>query len=253
MEECSLTRTEKLNNVVTKKLDQRLIGDLPGKKDREGNPIKYISGEAMLVLLREAFGPYFSVEYSEPRIVRYDKVNYMDKKDENGNWDNSGKLHPHVYTPQQVVEVKCTLTVPIKDEETGQVIMVKREGFGSASMKKSFEEMILKTAQTDALKKAAYSFGFALELFMKTGGEKDWADAELYGLWTQTAMQEHQNELAFVQNVKQKFGWNNVDEFAAKAFGDPTTRLTPTNITEAVKAFKELIERKKKEKEMKTA
>lgn len=230
-----MLRIDSLKKVTGEPLDKRIVGKL---NTGFGDPIDYISGTAMIVLLEKAFGPFYSMEFSEPKVIRYDKV--MSKKGE--------------VTPNQVVEVKCTLTVPFYDEETKQIITVKREGFGTASMKPKFEEMVLKTAQTDAMKKAAYSFGLALELSTNSENKRrnipyegEWFAEEQFGMWTQTSTQKYAKEWQFVKTFMQKTGITDYNELAKRVYKDNKAKLTPDNITEVVNKLTHAIQEKKKE------
>lgn len=210
------TRAQKLSEVISKPLDRRSVEQL----SKGGRSFDYVSGPAMYVLLEKAFGPFFSIEYSEPRYTKYDKA------------------RPNDMDPAPVVEVKCTITVPLYDEESKQTIMVKREGFGTATMKPHFEEMVLKTAQTDAMKKAAYSFGIALELSAKkTQGEAEWYAENVFGAWTQSSMMAHKEDLGFVKNELAKHGLKTMDSFASMVLGDPDAKLTPNNIHEIIRSY----------------
>lgn len=212
------TRAEKLNKIISEPIDGRIIGQL---EKGWGDPIDYISGTSMLVLLREAFGPYYSLEFSEPKRVLYRPT--ASKKND-------------TYEPAEVVEVKCTITVPIKDPETGTTIFVKREGFGSAAMKERFEETVLKSAQTDAMKKAAYSFGLALEL--ATHGNKDskikeaaWYNEIVFGNWTQEGMQKYKNEWNIIIEYMRKNNLGNDYNRVIRNFtGNPDAKITGGNI-----------------------
>lgn len=213
-----MNKVQSLNKVISTPLDRRAVEQL----SKGGRSFDYISGPAMYVLLTKAFGPFFSIEYSEPRYTRYEKA------------------RPNDMDPAPVVEVKCTITVPLYDEETKQTVMVKREGFGTATMKPHFEEMVLKTAQTDAMKKAAYSFGIALELSaQKSQNEADWYRENVFGAWTQASMMAHKKELGFVKNVLAKHGLKTMDAFASMVLKDPDAKLTPNNIHELIRAYQQ--------------
>lgn len=211
-----MSRLNNLNKVISKPLDRRIVEQL----SKGGRSFDYVSGPTMYTLLTQAFGPFYSVEFSEPRVTKYEKT------------------RPNDPDPAPVVEVKCTITVPFYDEETKSTVVVKREGFGTATMKSHFEEMVLKTAQTDALKKAAYSFGIALELSaQKTQGEKDWYAENVFGMWTPTAQQQHGQELSAAKAAMQKLGIANPNEFAAMMLGDADARMTPSTITDIMKKY----------------
>ena len=212
------TKAQKLSEVISKPLDRRAVEQL----SKGGRSFDYISGPAMYVLLEKAFGPFFSIEYGEPRYTRYDKA------------------RPNDQDPAPVVEVKCTITVPMYDPETKQTILVKREGFGTATMKPHFEEMVLKTAQTDAMKKAAYSFGIALELSaQKNQNEAEWYAENVFGTWTNTSMQAHRDDLVYVKGELQKHGLKSMDAFATMVLGDPDAKLTPGNIKDVIRSYQQ--------------
>ncbi len=215
-------RIQKLHDVISQPLDRRVVESL----SKGGRSFDYISGPGMYVLLYQAFGPLCSIEYGEPRRVQY-------KPGRAGDPD-----------PQEVVEVKCTITVPFRDPDTGESVMVKREGFGTATMKKSFEEMVLKTAATDAMKKAAYSLCLALELSAsKTEGEKEWYSENIFGTWTQNACKLHAKEIGSLKTL----GFKNLDSAAIYAYKDPAAKATPTNIREIVALCKQRRDQEKKE------
>lgn len=221
-----MNRIQSLEKVISKPLDRRIVEQL----SKGGRSFDYVSGPTMYTLLTQAFGPFYSVEFSEPRVTKYEKV------------------RPNDPDPAAVVEVKCTITVPFYDEETQSKVIVKREGFGTATMKSHFEEMVLKTAQTDALKKAAYSFGIALELSaQKTQGEKDWYAENVFGMWTQSATQKHVQELSAAKAAMQKYGIANPDQFAQAIMKDPNARMTPNTITEIMQKYIESMNKSKKE------
>lgn len=216
-------RVQTLDNVVSRPLDRRVVEQL----SKGGRSFDYVSGPTMYVLLQKAFGPFFSIEYGEPRYMKYDKA------------------RPNDQDPAPVVEVKCTITVPFYDEETKQTIMVKREGFGTATMKAHFEEMVLKTAQTDAMKKAAYSFGLALELSaQKTQGEAEWYQENVFHAWTRTNSMQYQKELGYVKAAMQKLQLPSMDAFAAMVLGDADAKLTPDNIRDVIRVCQEKSKKK---------
>ena len=230
-----MLRVNQLKEITEKPLDRRIVGKL---NTGFGDPIDYISGTSMIVLLNKAFGPYYSMEFSEPRIVNYDPVS--SKKG--------------TFTPSQVVEVKCTITVDLYDEETESVIKVKREGFGTASMKPKFEEMVLKTAQTDAMKKAAYSFGIALELSTNSEtkrrnipGEASWYAEEMFGTWTPETTKLYKKEWAFVKTFMGNYGIHDYNELAKRAYHDRNATLNTHNIVDVVQKLSDELNSNKKD------
>ena len=217
---------EQIERITSKPLDPRLIDEV--KKNKA--TLDYISGNSMIALMNEAFNHVYSIEFGEPCVIRYEKI-----KTPNGD-----------YFPRQVVEVKCTITVPIIDPVTGKEHIIKREGFGTAMMNKiGFEEMVLKSAQTDAMKKAAYSFGFAQELFFTKPKEKDYCAENLIGIWTKESMRKHAQAWNVIKNfmTKNNIG-NDYNRVAKIVYKDNEARLVPKNIEDIVEKLKQMAKEK---------
>lgn len=216
-----MTKNEKISEVAKRPLDRRLISKL----EKAGTVLDYISGIVVNDMLNEAFGNTWSVEFSKPEVKTYSII-----KGRNGKPD---------YQPQEIVEVKCTLTVPMKDKETGEVVNVKREAFGTAAMKNKFEEMVLKSAQTDSFKKAAYYFGIAGELF-RSEAEQDYFLENNLGVWTRNAMQKYANEWSYIRKymTEHNFG-KDFNKCAEVAYDSAGYLLTPQNIKEVIRKLSE--------------
>lgn len=228
-----MLRKDKIEQVAERPLDQRQIMQL----DKGGTSIDYISGESMIDLLNEAFGPFWSCEFDKPEAVHYAPVN-----------SRSGK-----YNPQEVIQVKCTITVPFYDDETKSTVTVKREGFGTATLKAHGEDMAVKTAQTDAMKKAAYSFGIAAELFFykkdRNGiptKEAGYFNEMHRGAWSKENAEKHAKEFAIIKEFASKNNIKSMNKIAALALDNPQAFLTPRNITEVAAKLKAMIDKTKK-------
>ncbi len=207
---------DSLTKLISKPLDNRIVHPLPkGKKD-----IMFLDGPAIYPLLREAFGDDFDIKYSEPVTKTYAPVKFA-----------SGDI----YTPEQVTEVKCTIVVHKPD---GRDII--REGFGAATMNagKGSEENVAKSAQTDAVKKTAMSFGIGLELSVRKQPDAyEWYQETVFGKWTKAAMDRCKDFLAVTNSYMEKLGLaknlNSLNTLGHYAFGKPT-KVTPSNIEEVV-------------------
>ena len=204
-------KIESLSKIISKPLDRRIVTTL----SKGGRSFDYIEGFAIYPLLREAFGDDFSIKYSEPRVTKYGSV-----QSKNGE-----------YTPPEVVEVKCTLTVHMDGHD------IVREGFGAATMNpgKGGEENVLKAAQTDSLKKTCQSFGIGLELSaQKEPKTIEWYQENIFGVWTQAAAARCKTLLESAKNYMQKKGvTQGLDALGHYAFGKPT-RVTPNNIEDVL-------------------
>ncbi len=242
-----MSRVDQLEEIVSKPLDRRIIEPL--KKGQ--TTVDYISGTSMLVLLKKAFGPFFSVHYSDPVVRTFPPC--KKKKYKSEEYED--------YFPKPVVEVKCTITVKLLDEEIGQVVEIEREGFGSAVYDPTKEDMVTKSASTDALKKAAYSFGFALELSAgKTQSREQkaieaaahngqWFREMMFNEWTNDAWARHAEEVKFINAFLQKYQKQDYNEVAKLAYNDRNAMLTPDNIVEAVAKCKAALMAQKKKQE----
>ena len=205
----SQTMEQHITEVFNSPIDKRLISTI----EKAGTTLDYISGSAVIHLLKKAFGPIFSIEYGEPKITTYETI--KDKKGE--------------YTPKQVLEVKCTITAPIFSDKLQQVVYVKQEGFGTCIMKRQFEEMMLKTAQTDALKKAASQFGIDAELRVKKNPQEyEYFAENVYNAWIPSLAKKYAKELSIVKEYMNKNQIENQNTVAVRLLGE--NRLTPKNI-----------------------
>ena len=206
-----MSKVSKITRITRQKLPREIVHQVK----KGGATLDYVSGETVLDLMTLAFGPTFSISYGMPWIDHFDPV-----KNSKGE----------VYTPTYVVTVKATITVPMIDPETKQPINVVREGFGTALMKQKFEEMVLKTAQTDAFKKAAYSFGIAGELFRKNG-EQPWFE-RITATWNEHTMNAYAAEWNIIKQFMQQ---KHVDSTYINALATQVTKgddceVTPGNI-----------------------
>lgn len=217
-----------IERVAKHPLDPRIIGWL--QSNGYGPDLAYISETAMQVLMNDAFGGYQSIEYSEPVVRQYRTYKVKNKK--------TGQFVD--YTPKETVEVKCTITVPVWDEDTKQVTYITREGFGSATMEnRSDEDKVAKSAQSDAMKKAAYSWGFAHELRVNSEGKKksiphesEWFQEHVFGVWDKNNQEKYTKELQLISAYMKAKGLTNPNALAQEVTGDPDALFTTHNVHE---------------------
>lgn len=221
---------ESLTRLISKPLDRRIVTQL----SKGGRTFDFIEGFAIYPLLREAFGDNYSIRLSEPVTKKYATIDT--------------KKGP--YTPPEVTEVKCTLIVHKPD---GQDIV--REAFGAATMNANGEENVAKSAQTDAIKKAAMSFGIGLELSaQKEPRFVEWYQENIFGKWTKAAMARCKDFLAVTNSYMEKLGLaknlDSLNTLGHYAFGKPT-KVTPGNIEEVVNQL--AVKQNAQQKEQKVA
>lgn len=204
-----MNRMTRIKNLITQRLDPSVIQQM----EKGGQKLSFISGTTVMDMLTAAFDSTWSVQYSQPWIHKFDPLK------------NS-------YEPDPVITVKATLSVPMMDQETNQSIIVMREGFGTATMKKKFEEMVLKTASTDALKKAAYSFGIGGELFRNQAEQNFFY--YLASAWTQDLQAVYSSEWNVIRSISEQYNFSDgvIKALVQRFTKGECTMITPINITE---------------------
>ncbi len=205
-----MLKADRINAIARAPLDRNIVKTL----EKAGERLDYVSGTIIMDMLTMAFGPTWSVQYPEHWIEQYGTID----------------TKKGAYTPPYVVIAKAVLSVPMMDPETKQPITVIREGFGTATMKYKFEEMVLKTAQTDALKKAAYSFGLAAELSRKPA-EQAWFLNKI-SPWSTDKLAAYSKEWDIIRNYMKQ---NNITQtqishLMLKFSNGEESEITPNNI-----------------------
>lgn len=176
-----------------------------------GQTLSYISGATVIDILNTTFGHLgwsFDIikewkEESTPFFNKYSKdtANKVKHNGQDGAWENQG--------PVAWVHGKLTVYV---EREDGTFHTISKEAFGSKSVigKQSEQEHIFKSAQTDALKKAASLLGIGAELYR---GEEEQAYYNVISkpiIWDE----EHCNNSEVWQklfSLASEYSWNTSD------------------------------------------
>lgn len=199
-----------INEIASTPLWPGLAQKLPGKGER-----LYLSATTVMDMLNIAFGHSWSVEFSQPWVEPF-----------------SGS------TP--VVTIKATLKVRTVDPETKEPITIVREGIGSESLKggPNGPENLTKVASTDALKRAAYTFGIVAELARSKNPVAVQYFDYLNSEWKPEIQTVYQKELAEINELSQKYGISDVmlNALVYMATDGQDKKLHPSNI-KAVLAF----------------
>lgn len=203
------SKLEKLRNFAMTPLPQGLSQKLPRKGD-----IEYISGTTIIDILNHVFNNSWSVEYSAPIYEPF-----------------SGTDSPPVVT------IKATLSVWTTDPETGEVIKIVREGYGSDTLNvknPNGREMVTKSASTDALKRAAYTFGIALELKRKKNAVENDFFNTLNSPWNAYTSSLYHKELNTINTISKAYNipYDVIKCIAREYFKDENCDITPSNIVE---------------------
>lgn len=211
---------KKLRTVRDFPFNDGVIKTLPKK----GSP-KYVSGHVILDILNNVFGDNYSIEYDSPRT--------------------------EMLNNQVVTSVKCRITANFRDEE-GNPVTVVREGFGSDILKQGKSDTpgsgnegnTLKSASTDALKKAAYSFGI-INQFLRDPSEYNYYQSLVSDKqeWTQEAYNAYAKEWNIITAICKKLNINQMilSSIVYKETNGQDKNIRPSNITNIVKVLQQMI------------
>lgn len=168
----------KLNTIQTPELIKKKVSaPLPEYIIQErdaggGKKLSYISGATVIDILNNTFGHLgWSAEYPEFWIeegkdfIQKENNRYPFKKEAQTSLNALGEK-VCVQPQGSICWAKCRLTIFLKDER-GSIFSIVKEAFGSKAIigKQSEQEHIYKSAQTDALKKAASLLGIGGDLY----------------------------------------------------------------------------------------
>lgn len=215
-----------------------VVRQKPGKAAAD-----YVSGAVVVDILNKAFDYAWDweikkcwIEQSEDFVNRYEK-------DANGN--------PTVEPQPPVAHVLGTLYVHMKTDSGEEVIISKSAtGAQEISGKVQKQESIYKSADTDALKRAARLLGVCLKLWRKNAEGKD--DNVFYEmlvadeLWTPEEKEAHKEELEYLHKVQTERGFSDgVMDQAVQAWSQGRiagmSMLTPDQVTQFTQYIRESV------------
>lgn len=180
------------------------------KNDKQKS--KYIPGETVIDKLNATFGYLgWSWELVKDWISQPpDKL--IKTKYENGQKINLSQNQWTYEKQNAVVNVIGKLTVKMERED-GSIYEIVRMAPGSqplATGVQSDYDMAVKGAHTDALKKAASTFGIALELYRKTPAQSNYFYNVTYeSPWTKEEKENHAEDFNYISNFINKFNLTN--------------------------------------------
>lgn len=190
----------------------------------KGQMLSYISGATVIDILNTTFGHLgwsFEIikEWKEDSIPFFNKWSKDKSATHNGNQGAWEEQAP-------VAWVHGKLTVFLKKED-GTYHTVSKEAFGSKSIigKQSEQEHIFKSAQTDALKKAASLLGIGAELYRGEEEQQYYNVISKPVVWTQELC-ETSESWQKLMTLASDCGWDTndinyyVNEFTEGAYVD---------------------------------
>lgn len=157
-----------ISSKLSKELPEYVIQE---KEMGKGNSLSYVSGATVTDILNSVFGPLNWDSYVVEQFIQ-ESTPFFQK---NTKWYQApeeleitnDKGEKGIWLKQAPVAwVKVRLVIRTTDEN-GVVNVTTKESYGSKSVigKQSEQEHIFKSAQTDALKKAASYLGIGLQLY----------------------------------------------------------------------------------------
>lgn len=209
---------QEVKNIIQAELPSDVVFKKPGKGD-----LDYISITFVMDVLNAAFGQFgWNVEVLDKWIQ--ESIPYFQKNDRyntapEANATVNEKGEPGQYIPQNPVAwVTIRLTVKMYDEDTREVITVVKESSGSKIVngKAGEQEHIFKSAQSDAIKKAAAMLGIGLELARKEP-EKEYFEElnsePLPIIWDEAMQSKHAVEWNAIVELCEEQQWE-MDQLA---------------------------------------
>lgn len=203
---------------INKVIDPRLKNDKPTGQYKNGKEImlKYLSGITVIDMLNDTFGTFgWSYEIIDTWIEKSQP--FFQKENEKYPLDDSKVSVAHneygqrglVLKQNSVCNAKCRLTVHFYDQ-AGEYRSVVKEAFGSKTVvgKSSEQESIFKSAQTDALKKAASLFGIGAELYRNEEENAVFIENNRKFIWTEELIAKHPGKWNYIENTLVLNEWN---------------------------------------------
>jgi recombination DNA repair RAD52 pathway protein len=232
---------------IEKSIKNKIIEPIPQEliKQREGGGKKllsYLSGSTVNDMLNNAFGymwnwevKQFWIQESQPYYNKY--VNGKRESDPS-KWIREDQ--------GPVAHVLGTLTVYLENEN-GNIIEVKKDGFGSKSVlgKQNDQESIFKAAGTDALKKAASLLGIGLSLYRDEEEQYYFDTINYEDPWTDELKEKYSEELSYIREYINKYEVpeEEFDQYVFAVTGEQSYSVLPDNIELIVNSIKEELEK----------
>lgn len=217
-----------------------------------GQTLSYLSGATVIDMLNSTFG-HLGWDFVILKQWKEESIPFFQKKTK---WYNppadlltkNDKGEEGAWSEQAPVAwVHGRLTVKLLDDNN-QLYTITKEAFGSKSIigKQSEQEHIFKSAQTDALKKAASLLGIGAELYR---GENEQTYYDIISkpiIWTKE-MQENSEPWKELMSIADKYGWDNnainyyVNEYTDGSYVDVLTlpEAYVESLTEYIKSASE--------------
>ena len=221
---------ERAKNVIRRELPELLIKKRELGYGKSKVTLSYISGATVVDLLNEAFDYLWDwqvdKEWIQESVDRYDK--------------NKGEYQPQ----NPVAHVRGKLTVYLPQEDGGSLFQITKSGHGSKPIigGQNEQESSFKSADTDALKKAASRLGIGLSLYRDEEEQLFFEESfQEEGPWTDEALEKYSEEHQYLLNFIEK---NDIrDDLASyvKSFNkklNDIEDITPDNIEEFVEFLK---------------
>ena len=247
----------KLKKIETpKEIKQALMTPFPNEVvlTKPGSKNKYISQETVTDKLNATFGflgwswdiQEKWIENSTPKIIktRYNQATGRNDKLPKEEW------YEEEQKPTAHIIGKLTVNF---EREDGSIYSVSKSAPGSQPIVggQETQENAFKSANSDALKKAATMFGIALELYRK-GKEQDYFNAINYeNPWTNEEKEKHKDNFNYINSFMKKYnvafeGINQMVGICFNGYFNNLNAITPEYLNQFVNYLKNVEEKSKK-------
>lgn len=219
---------------VREQIQEKLPKSIIKKLETYGNKeaLSYVSGCVIIDILNIATGYNWEFEVLDSWIRETPPT--TDKK--TGN--------PKEQPP--VAHVRARITLHFIDADTGNDIAIRKESFGSKTVIGGADKQqdIFKSAQTDAIKKAASLFGIGAQLWRDKSEQDYFEEISYVDPWTDEAKAAHKEEFDYIDKlIKDKVFTreeleDEISDFTAGQAID-VYEMEPQELTDFVKALKD--------------
>ena len=218
----------KLNTDTKLKLSQSIDPSLLKTRLMGKEELTYVSQNTVVDILNEVFNYMWSFEileqWMEPGVPVIKKENpkwpFTDKNTDMSQVQIDAEGKRYVVLEQgPVAWSRVKLRVPLRDEDSGEIIWIEKCACGAQSIigNQSVQSTnSFKGSQSDALKKAASLFGIALELYRDNTEEEYFQTIRneyLPDVWDEETITANKKKYDKVMNYVKEYSWS-IDDLA---------------------------------------
>ena len=211
------------DNNIKIKLSEPIPPHLLKTRKSGGTELTYIAHNTAIDKLNDIFGFAWSFEIidqwmqeSPPHIKKENpKYPFNANNCDMQQIKIDGEGKKYLELPQlPVAWCKVKITVPMKDEATGEIVYISKMAFGSACVTGNQNTQSMsgfKAAQSDALKKAASLFNISLELYRDDNEQAEFEsfrESLVPDTWTDEVIERHRKQYDKLMSLLEEYQWS---------------------------------------------